>query len=222
MQLKGAIFDMDGTLLDSMHLWENVGPNYLRRQGIAVPPDLRERMQPAMLRDIAVYFHDELKLPYSVQEIIDGVYAMIGDAYRYEVQLKPGALDFLQALKEQGVRLCVATATDRPMVEAALQRLAVAPLLDFILTCSEAGANKNSPDIFLQSMARLDTTQADTVVFEDAWHALCTAKAAGFRVAAVADRATAARKEEIRALADWYIEDYRFFPARDFLTEAGR
>ena len=67
-----------------------------------------------------------------------------------------------------------------------------------------------------------DTTQADTVVFEDAWHALCTAKAAGFRVAAVADRATAARKEEVRALADWYIEDYRFFPARDSLAEAGR
>lgn len=211
MRVRGAIFDMDGTLLDSMPLWENVGAKYLRSQGVEPPDDLREQLRGVSMAELSGYFRAHFGLQRTTRQIIDGIYALIDGGYRYQVQLKPGVPELLHALRRQGARLCVATATDRPMVELALGRLAVLPLFDFILTCSEVNANKNSPLIFEKCLARLGVARQETIVFEDAWHAVRTAKLAGFPVAAVADPSAGDRAAAIRALADWYIEDYRAF-----------
>lgn len=218
VMIKGAIFDADGTLLDSMPMWSHTGELYLRRLGIRAKPGLAEAMFPLSLPDCADYLKREYRLPLTPQEIMDGVNGTIRDFYRNQVQLKPGALDFLIGLKERGVELTLATATDRPLIEDGLRRTGVLKMFRGIFTCTEMGAGKEKPDIFYAAMHRMRTIPANTWVLEDAAHAARTARAAGFRVAGVYDPASEARQEELRKCSHLYLRNLRDF--RSFYCQA--
>ena len=112
------------------------------------------------------------------------------------------------------MRLALATATDRPLAEAALRRTGLLPYFSCLLTCSEVGAGKDRPDIYFAALAALSAKREETLVFEDAVHAIETAKAAGFAVAAVRDASMAAQAPRIRALADLYLDALNDFPLR--------
>ena len=209
MRLQSAIFDMDGTLLDSMHIWNDLGPNLLRSMGIEPAPDLGARLMVLTMREGAALCKEEYHLPQTVDEIIALTEAKVEDFYNHHVQTKPGVQKFLSLLKMEGVWMYVATNTDRHLAEAALKHAGIDGYFRGLLTCSDVGVGKNdSPEIYERAMCRLRGNKKDTVIFEDAVHAIRTAKAAGFRVCAVYDPSAEEDQEEIQALSDYYIRSF--------------
>ena len=209
MRLQSAIFDMDGTLLDSMIIWKDLGTNMLRDMGIEPAPELNDRLKTLSLRDGLAYCIDYYQLPQTLEELVDRVQGKIRDFYCGKVLAKPGVEKFLSLLKMEGVWMYVATATDRPLAEAALRHAGIYGYFRGIITVAEAGAGKaESAEIYERAMRRLQSNKKDTVIFEDALHAIQTAKAAGFRVAAVYDASAEADQEEIRRISDYYIRSF--------------
>lgn len=210
MRVQGAIFDVDGTLLDSMPAWNTIASDYLRSIGYEPRAGLDEVFQSLSLQQAAEYYQQEYGVTLSGDEIMAGVDAILERFYRNQVPLKPGAAELLERLRRKRVRLCIATATDRYLVEAALERCGVLSCFDRIFTCTEVGHGKDEPHIFEAALGFLGTERADTWVFDDALYAIRTAKSAGFPVAAVYDGSEKA-PGEVRALADLYLEDLTQF-----------
>ncbi|MCI8918748.1 MAG: HAD family phosphatase [Eubacterium sp.] len=206
MRIRGAIFDVDGTLLDSMEVWDSIGENYLRSIGYEPKENLKETFQNMSLQQAACYYQAEYCVTLGIDEIMAGVNAMLKRYYFSKVPLKAGAAEMLEWLRGNGVKLCIATATDRNLVEGALERCGVLHYFDGLFTCSEVGHGKDEPHIFEAALRFLGTPKAETAVFDDALYAVRTAKEAGFLVAAVYDSHEKAR-DEVRLLSDLYLED---------------
>ncbi len=202
--MKAAIFDMDGTLLDSMGVWENLGQDYLQTLGITPPENLRETIRAMSFPETADYFIRTFHLSSTPEELIAAWNATAVAAYRAKAKVKPFAKEYLALLAAKGVRLCVATATNAAIAHEILSKNGIFPLLEFILTEEEAGVGKASPDIYFMAAERLGVQPRDCVVFEDAYHAVKTAKEAGFTVYAVEDRSAEAYREEIIKICDKY------------------
>lgn len=201
LKYKGAIFDADGTLLDSMQIWSNAAyESLINRQeynadnGTSGPG----RGQTPF------YLQTEYDIRGLSQDIHIKRRSMLSDFYFYEAQLKDGVIELLDFFRENGIKMCVATATDRWLMEPALKRCGVLDYFRQIFTCAEETTNKNSPDIFLSAAESLGTTISETLVFEDALYAIKSAKKAGFPVVAVYDYYSGDQQEEIKALADYY------------------
>jgi len=207
MKIKCAIFDFDGTLFDSMFIWDSVGEIYLRGLGKEPMPSMREDVRALSLYQSACYFRREYDLPLSAEEIMAGINQTIAHFYIHEVLPKPGVVDFLEQMKGAGIPMCIATASERCQIEAALSRCGMAHYFDAIFTCSEVGHGKDVPVIFRKAMEHFGADRSSTVIFEDAIHAIQTAKADGFAVAAVFD-SSEKRQKEIRDLSDCYIADF--------------
>ena len=205
--IKGAIFDLDGTLLDSMFIWDTIGEEYLRSLGKEPHEDLKETFMTLTLEEAAEYYREHYGVTLSVKEIVDGVNAMVEETYRTKVTLKPGIAKYLAWLKENGVRMCVATVTDRYLVEETLERLGVRHYFSEIFTCAEVGFGKDKPIIYQKALEHLGTEKSDTYVFEDLPFALNTAKTDGFPTVGVYDRHEA-HQDELKELADYYIFDF--------------
>ena len=206
MRIRGAIFDVDGTLLDSMFIWDTIGEAYLRSIGYQPKENLNETFKNMSLHQAARYYQTEYGVTLSIDEIMDGVNAMLERYYRFEVPLKPGVAELLEWLRQDGVKLCIATATGRHLVEAALDRCGVLCCFGEIFTCNEVGHGKDEPDIFEAALRSLGTRREETLVFDDALYAVRTAKEAGFPVAAVYDNHERSQAE-VRARSDLYLED---------------
>lgn len=204
--IAGAVFDVDGTLLDSMSIWDTVGADYLRSIGFEPKENLNEVFKDMSLDQAARYYQTEYGVTLSVEEITEGVNALLEDFYRHRAALKLGAGELVRELSRRGVKLCVATATDRYLVEAALERCGVLSCFGRIFTCGEVGHGKNEPHIFEAALRFLGTVREETLVFDDALYAVRTAKKAGFPVAAVYDSHEKGQAQ-VRALADVYLEN---------------
>jgi len=205
--IKGAIFDLDGTLLDSMFIWDTIGEEYLRSLGKEPHEDLKETFMTLTLEEAAVYYREHYGVTLSVKEIVDGVNSMVEQTYRTKVTLKPGIPEYLAWLKENGVRMCVATVTDRYLVEETLERLGVRHYFLEIFTCAEVGFGKDKPIIYQKALEHLGTVKDETYVFEDMLFALNTAKTDGFPTVGVYDRHEV-HQDELKELADYYIFDF--------------
>jgi len=205
--LKGAIFDLDGTVLDSMFIWDTIGEDYLRTLGKKPHEDLKETFMTLTLEEAAEYYREHYGVTLSVREIVDGVNAMVEGIYRTKVTLKLGIEEYLRWLKENGVKMCVATVTDRYLVEETLQRLGIRRFFSEIFTCAEVGFGKDKPIIYRKALEHLGTAKEETYVFEDSLFALKTAKADGFPTVGVYDRHEE-RQNELQNLADYYIRDF--------------
>ena len=206
--IKGAIFDFDGTLVDSMFIWDTFGEDYLRTLGKEPKENLTEAFKTFTLEQAAEYYREHYGVTLSVNEIVDGVNEMVTKLYKTKVTLKDGVREFLEALKSQGVKMCVATVTDRPIVEDVLNRLGIRDFFFEIFTCAEVGYNKETPHIYRAALEVLGTKKDETVVFEDALHALITAKKDGFRVVAVYDRHER-NQTQMKENGDYYITDFK-------------
>ncbi|MBQ4045990.1 MAG: HAD family phosphatase [Lachnospiraceae bacterium] len=207
MSIKFAIFDFDGTLYDTMYIWDLVGETYIRSIGLEPRPSLREDVRAMSLYQSACYLQKEYGVNLSVDQIIKGINQTIETFYINQVQPKAHAGEFLDQLRCAGIRMCIATATDRYLIEAALKRCGLDEYFEAIFTCSEVGQGKDQPDIFRRAMEYFAAERNECVVFEDAIHAAQTAKRDGFILAAVYD-SSEVRQEELRQLADCYIADY--------------
>ena len=205
--LKGAIFDFDGTLFDSMSIWDTAGEVYLRSIGIEPREDLQKVLKIMSILQSATYIREKYVIPLTVEEIMDGINHTVEKYYFHTVQPKEGIITLLEQMEEQGVKMCIATATDRYQVEAALKRCGIESFFSEIFTCTEVGRGKDEPDIFQKAMEYLGTTKANTVVFEDAYYAAKTARADGFITVAVYDPHEE-NQTELRSISDLFLEDF--------------
>ena len=205
----GAIFDMDGTLLDSMFYWQQAPCDCLREiYGKEPSPDLMEEIKAMTISDGGDWIQRKYHLDATGEEVAAAINAMVERFYRERVQVKPGALDWLRRFRDAGVPMVVATSTDRELVAAALERTGLAPYFSAVFTCTEVGAGKGQPDVYEAALAYLGTPKEQTWIFEDSLFAMETAKAAGFPVAGVYDASQDTLQDQVRSLADLYIPSF--------------
>ena len=209
--IRGVIFDVDGVLLNSMPVWENLGELYLKRLGIEAEQGLGKTLFAMSLEEGADYLIRHYGLGLTPGEIIRGLNDEVRDFYERRVPLKEGVRRYLEELSGRRIPMVIATSGDRKNAQAALKRLNVLSFFQGMFTCSEIGSGKDQPDIYHAAALQMDTDPSRTWVFEDALHALRTAKKAGFQTVGVYDRASGADQEDIRKTADIYLPEFLDF-----------
>lgn len=186
--LGGAIFDFDGTLVESMRVWRTLGATYLKRCGYEPEVDLEKKLYDMTIHEVAEYFKGRYQIAVSREQIISECYGIIEDAYKYTIELKPYAREFLSLLQQNSIPMYLATATDRHLVMPALERLNLLPFFKGVITSPEVGDGKSdSPKIYDFARKELGVPLEKAVVFEDAHHAVEMAQRGGYRVAALYD-----------------------------------
>lgn len=203
--MKAAIFDLDGTLLDSMPVWQNVGSDYLLAQGITPPKGLQEKLKTMSFRISAEYFINEFPLNTTVEDLMGYWMNAVAHHYHTSIELKPYVVDYLQQLRALNTPMCVATATDKRLAEAALARLGILSYFEFVITVDEVGKGKEFPDIFIEAARRLHCLPQDCVVFEDSLHALRTLRETEFIGWGVHDASAEAELDLVQELSDRFI-----------------
>ncbi|WP_304509223.1 HAD family hydrolase [Anaerotignum sp.] len=207
--MKSIIFDLDGTLIDSMPVWKNTGRNFLQSHGFDIPENLHTVVKSQTIGQTAEYFRNDLGVTHSSEEIINEIIQYVEEAYKNTIPLKPYVREFLDKEFEKGTKMCVLTASESSYIHPALERLDLLKYFQFILTCTETGYYKTEPEVFHIAMKKLGGNVENTIVFEDALYAVQGAKKGGFTVYAVADPITEADSNSIRSVADKYIKSYK-------------
>ena len=204
-----AIFDMDGTLTDSMGYWNRLADEYLTRRGLPpLSPELKEESIALTMEGTANLFIREHGLTEKPEQICAEINGLMEEHYRADVPLKPGAAAFLRRLKAAGCKMCVASSTAPRLIDICLRRLGVRDCFEFVLSCEEVGEGKNKPTVYLEAARRLGGTPERTVIFEDILVAARTAKKAGFSLGIIYDANSDAEQEQLKALADCYITSW--------------
>ena len=206
--IKACLFDMDGTLLDSMHIWKDIDIEFLGRYGHDLPPTLQRAIEGMSFRETACYIKDRFHLPPSIEEIMNIWNEMAFQKYSEEIFFKEGAFEFVKMLKEKGIRTAICTSNSRELVNAVAEHLGFLPYFDTIITSCEVGAGKPAPDIYLEAAKRVGVAPEHCLVFEDIVTGLTAGKRAGMKLCAVEDVYSADQKEAKKAMADYYVENY--------------
>lgn len=208
-KIRAAIFDVDGTLLNSTPMWNKLTFTFAEKMGIAAPDDLFRTLNSLSLEQCAKYYHDVLHVKGTVEEIHEGIIALAREGYAKEVPEITGAAAFLKALSERHIPAAVATASDIASLRPAFDRLGMSPYISIIESCTTIGKSKEHPDIYLKCAADLKAAPHETVVFEDALYAAKTAKAVGFSVIGVLSEAVEeSDRIALQKLCDRCITDY--------------
>lgn len=206
--IKAAIFDLDGTLVDSMWVWEKIDYDYLKERGYSVPLDIKDKITHLSFEETAIYFKKTFNLDDSLDDIMNEWNTMAYIHYAENVKLKEGALDFLNKLKSSGIKIGLATSNSIPLLEITLKNNNIYSYFDCITTTSEVTRGKDNPDVYLLTAKKLGVSPKDCVVFEDIVLAIIGAKAASMKTVAVYDKASEHNKNELINLADKYISNY--------------
>ncbi len=207
--IQAVIFDLDGTLVDSMWIWPDIDVEYLGRFGIPFSGTLQGEIDGMSFTETAEYFKKRFSIPHSVEQIKADWNEMAQEKYRRQVPLKEGVQTCLKRWKKKGIRLGIATSNSRHLVDSLIQARGLAGYFDCVLTSCEVNRGKPAPDIYLAVAQRLGVRPENCLVFEDIPAGIQAGKAAGMRVCAVEDSYSARQAAEKRALADYYITDYR-------------
>ena len=208
-QFKAFLFDLDGTLVDSMGIWRDIDREYLGRFGIALPDGLQTAIEGMSFSETALYFKNTFGLLDDTDTIQADWNAMTYRKYRCEVPFKKGALDFLQKSRESGIKMGIATSNSRELVDALAEALPLYTYCSCVLTAREVEKGKPAPDIYLTLARKLGVSPCDCLVFEDILPGIAAGKAAGMQVCAVADPHSEPVRIQKMESADYYIEDFR-------------
>ncbi len=210
MKIKGAIFDMDGTLVDSLmfwgYMWRAIGIKYFNDEGFKPDPDIDNMTRTTIYAEAMTRFHKHYALPCDLGEFLDFSRGGIVDFYKNEVKAKAGAVELLEHLKKNGIKLCLASATARAELLVALEATGLLKYFDMILSCADIGVSKERPDIYFEAEKALGLDKNDLVVIEDSCVALETAKNAGFHTVGVYDKYNFGH-DRLKAAAEIYLDD---------------
>ena len=210
-QIKAVIFDLDGTLVDSMWMWRTIDIEYLTNQGIEVPENLeafQEELEGMGFTETAILFKERFKIPDSLEEIKNTWICMSGEKYRNEVPLKPGVKEFLDYLKERNMKIGISSSNSRELIQMVLEAHGILEYFDCITTCCEVKRGKPEPDVYLKTAQGLEVEPEACLVFEDVPMGILAGKRAGVKVCAIDDAYSRKQESQKRELADWYILDY--------------
>jgi len=207
-KIKGAIFDMDGTLINSLivwdMLWEDMGKKYLGREGFRPTKEDDKAVRTLTAAGAMELIHNNYGIGENVEELLNFWDEYVIKFYTEVVEIKDGVYEFLDELKSRGVKMCLASATDKKLLMVAIEKLGLGKYFSELLSCGDIGKGKEEPDIFLLAKEHLGTSLEETCVFEDSCVAIMTANKAGFKTVAIYDQFNYGQ-EEMKAVADEYI-----------------
>lgn len=212
---KAVIFDLDGTLVDSMWMWKAIDIEYLGKFGYELPPTLQKDIEGMSFSETAVYFKETFQIPDTLEEIKSNWNRMAYEKYTKEVTLKKGAKELLDYCKQNGILLGIATSNSRELVDATLEALNIREYFECVMTACEAAKGKPAPDIYLAVAGKLQVEPCRCLVFEDIEMGILAGKNAGMEVCAVEDEFSMNQIEQKKRLADYYIRDYYEIKSED-------
>lgn len=204
--IDAVIFDMDGTLIDSMWMWESLDVEYLKKHGISMPEDLQKEIEGMSFSETADYFKQRFELSASIEQIKEEWNQMAWEKYNSEVPLKEGALALLKHLKQHNIKAGIATSNSRELADLVLKKLKIPEYFDSIRTSCEVEKGKPAPDVYLLVAKDLHVSSERCLVFEDVVQGIMAGKNAGMKVCAVYDKFSEKDDAIKKELADYYID----------------
>ncbi|MBQ6090817.1 MAG: HAD family phosphatase [Lachnospiraceae bacterium] len=207
--INAVIFDLDGTLIDSMWMWKQIDIDYLASKGKPFPPNLQDTISGMSFSETAVYFKETFGIEDDLDTIKKCWNDMAWEMYSTRVTLKEGALEFLKYLKERGIKTGIATSNSNELAFMVTKRLGIDAYIDEIHTACEVEKGKPSPDIYLFVAETLGVDPSECLVFEDVLRGVIAGLRAGMRVCAFYDPASAYEDEEKREAANCYLHSFK-------------
>lgn len=208
LDYQAAVFDFDGTIIDSMNMWSEIDVEYLSRYGHEPGPFLHDEIEGMSPGEMAVYFRENYGIPRTDEEMIQDWVEMSVTKYLYELRLKPHVCEFLSFLRDRGLKIGVATSTAMDIIVPCFEKRGIARFFDTIVTTGECGKGKPAPDVYLRAAERLGVSPSECLAFEDLPAGILAAKAAGFYTIAVDDSFSRNKEAEKRKMADLFIYDF--------------
>ena len=212
MRIKGAIFDMDGTIIDSLmfwdYLWRCIGEKYMGNACFKPSEEINKNVRTMIYYDAMAYFKGCYDIPVDMNEFFSFASSGIREFYKDVARVKPGADKLLASLKEKNIKLCLASATAMAEVKYALECHDLLKYFDFVLSCADIGAGKDKPDIYIKARNIMNLSQEDICVFEDSYIALETAKKKGFQTVGIFDR-YAFEQDRLKKASDIYLDEHQ-------------
>ncbi len=205
---KGAIFDLDGTLLDSMNIWHDVDVEFFKRRNLPLDSGYVDIIKNMHLPAAAVYTKEKYNLKESAEQIVDEWLQLCSEAYLSNVDLKPGVYDYLKKLHDNGVKMAFATASEKIVCEQTLKNHGIFDFFTDFAYVSEINIGKTEPDIYLLASERIGFKPHECIVFEDIIEGIRSAKKANFITCGVYDKSSEQDTDEIRNIADYYIKSF--------------
>lgn len=206
--IKAVIFDLDGTLVESMSMWKDIDVEYLKKFNLPVPENLQQDIEGLNMYQTAVYFKETFNIPDRLEDIMATWNAMAFEKYTCEIPLKPGVRPFLEALEKKHIPCGIATTNSRFLTEAILTSHRIDSFFSVIVTGDEITKGKPDPEIYLKASEKMNVSPEECLVFEDIPYGIMAGKQAGMRVCAVEDVYSVKDREEKLRLADFYIDNY--------------
>lgn len=207
--VRGIVFDIDGTLLDSMGIWEDLGARYLLSLGFIPEENLNAVLFPMTLTESTAYLQQHYHLDQTSEEIRLGFTNILASFYEKEVACKEGVIEILADLQSHDIPMVLATTGDKNLAEAALSRLGIWSYFKALLCCEDYHTDKTSPLLYQEAARILNTSVENTLCIEDVLTALQTAHKYGFQTAGIYDAYSEDVQNDIRSLCDYYLPDFQ-------------
>lgn len=205
---KAVIFDLDGTLMDSMWLWADIDIEYLGKYGLELPANLQTEIEGMGFTETAAYFKERFGLPDPIEQIKSEWNRMAYEKYAREVRPKPGAAFFLRYIRSHGIKTGIASSNSRELIAACLDSNGMQGMFDCITISCDVPRGKPAPDVYLSAACSLGVEPENCLVFEDVPMGIRAGRSAGMQVCAVEDHHSMDQQQEIRSLANYYIRSY--------------